>query len=93
MKDGKTPRDICDQIPDEWHEWVKVTYAELDRHLTEKVGEIVVEYSLIKPGLDRKAFAMIASKSTNRAYLFKMYDGKKIQDDVLETLKPRVSKE
>jgi RNA ligase len=93
MRQGKSLADICEPIPDEWHDWVKATYTDIEKQLHDKIEEVVVEYALIKPGLDRKSFAMIASKSANKAYLFKMYDGKSIKAAVLDTLKPDVSKE
>lgn len=93
MRQGKSCLEICEPIPDEWHDWVKATYTDIEEQLHEKIEEVVVEYALINPGLDRKSFAMIVSKSPNKAYLFKMYDGKPIKSMVLDTLKPDVSKE
>jgi RNA ligase len=93
MKQGKDAQQICEPIPDEWHSWVKATYDEISRHWNDRLTEIVVEYSLITPGLDRKSFAAVVSKSPNKAYMFKMYDGKSISEMVMDEVKPTVSKE
>jgi RNA ligase len=93
MKQGKSLYEIVKPIPDEWHEWVRQVWESINDKYADRESAILTEYSLIQPGLDRKAFAAVASKSPNKAYLFKMYDGKSIAEMVLDELKPTVSKE
>lgn len=99
MLQGKSCEQICEPIPDEWHEWVKGVYDRLDQEQARRAAEIVDEYvNLVSSaqtdlGLDRKAFALVASRSPNRKYLFKLYDEQPISEMVLQELKPVMSKE
>lgn len=93
MKEDKTLSDICEPIPDEWHDWVKKVYNELVDKYSSQEFKVLTEFALIDKGVDRKSFAMVASKSPNRAYLFRLYDKKPIFDMIMDSIKPSGAKE
>lgn len=93
MMDKKSLEEICEPIPDEWHDWVRKVFEEIDRKASARAGEVLEEFTSIPPNLDRKAFAMVASKSPNARYLFRLYDGKPITEMLLREQRPTVSKE
>jgi RNA ligase len=90
LSHGKTAGEICEDLPDEFHGYVKETAAQLEAKFTyakHAAEETFLNIQALKP-VDRRAFAMLASKSPQRAYLFSMYDGKPIDDAIWKSLKP-----
>lgn len=85
---GKTVQEICEPLPDEFHEFVKSVAETLWAEQEVIQDKIFQDFLAIPPTNDRKEFARQASKSQYRAYLFMLYDGKPISDKVWETLKP-----
>lgn len=93
ISNGKTVDEICQPLPDEFHAWVAEVADDLFNKYRARMNEVVDEYNSIEPGLDRKSFAMIASKSKNAGYLFSLLDGKPIDSKIWSELKPAVNKE
>jgi RNA ligase len=94
---GKTIAEICEPLPDELHDWVNGVATDLASQAAQIIDKIVDEYldivDSLPYGYTRRQYADVASKSPNRAYLFKLFDNQKISGMVWQTLKPSVSKE
>lgn len=82
-------------MPDEFYAWLTTTAAELYQqfafwkanaeHAFRAIGDIL----LVHGGCgDRKSFAELASKSPYSAALFKLYDGKSIDDLAWKAVRP-----
>jgi RNA ligase len=94
LGEGKTAKDICDQIPDEFHSYVET----ISNNLIEQASDLLVaiwnEFNTLysKTVVDgvviRKRFAKEAAGSSYKAYLFKLLDGKDITDQVWKSLRP-----
>lgn len=97
---GETVLSICDNIPDEFHDFVRETAEELYQKQEVVMDEVLAEYLKVTESLrgedglfTRKEFAAAVSKSPNRGYLFSILDGKPIDELVWRTLRPSASKE
>lgn len=94
LKEGDSIVDICNSLPDEFHEWVQEVGTDLRTKLHFRMGSFKWEYQeLIKRlpnSFSRKDFAMEAIKSPNKAYLFSLLDNKPIEYMVWDSLKPEV---
>ena len=98
MKEGQTLRDLCEIVPDEWHEWLKETYKEIFREYSVVKVTIESDYRQIRkaldkddPSWDRKEFARLVMSGEWTEYpgfMFEMLDGKDISDKVWDTVKP-----
>jgi RNA ligase len=95
LKDGKSARDICEMIPDEWHDWVvdvaEVLYSkynELENEVTQAYVEVIHD---IPAGFSRKEFALAAKKTPYMSYLFALLDCKSISDMLWDAVKPDVN--
>lgn len=97
LGNGKTVAEICEPLPDEFHEWVADVAYRLHYDAYQRTAEIVDEYVEVVASLpesfERKDFAAVAAKSKNRGYLFLLLDNKPIDRLVWQELKPTVSKE
>jgi len=95
LKEGKSPRDICEMIPDEWHNWVVGVAEVLYGHYYELEHKVLGAYADIirelPAGFSRKDFAMKATKTIYPGYLFALLDGKAIDDMLWEAVRPEVS--
>lgn len=91
--DGKTVADICAGIPDEFHKYVE----DIGNGLIAKASEIEYAVNIYYGGLlaklggepSRRAFAEKATKSQYAKYLFLLFDGKSIRDQIWKHIKPR----
>lgn len=98
LGEGKTIEDLCEAIPDEWHDWVTEVAESLEAQFDVIEDAVFSEYLEIRKTLggatvDRKQFAMLASKSKYRPYLFNLLDDKPIAGMIWHSLKPSVTKE
>jgi RNA ligase len=95
LKDGKTARDICEMIPDEWHDWVvdvaEVLYARYHELEDKVLGAYVDVIHELPGGFSRKEFALKATKTPYAGYLFALLDCKSISDMLWEAVKPEVN--
>jgi RNA ligase len=92
MSEGKTFQDMCEIIPDEWHEWLNETYEELDSAFALESNKISLAYSNIKRSLSesftRKEFAEKAIKTDYPGFMFGILDGKDIDSAIWKLIKP-----
>lgn len=97
LASGQKMWEICDGLPDEFHQFVVDTASRLQIQVEEIREKVVNEYVMLEftlgEGYTRKDFALEASKSPYRAYLFAMLDGKSIERMLWQDVKPVVSKE
>lgn len=101
LANGQKMWEICDGLPDEFHQFVVDTASRLQIQVEEIREKVVQEHVDVSWELDpanggnytRKDFALRAVKSPYRAYLFAMEDGKSIERMLWQEVKPAVSKE
>lgn len=95
LKEGKSARDICEMIPDEWHDWVvdvaEVLYSKYHELENEVLGAYVDLIHDLPGGFSRKQFAMKAVKTDYQGYLFRLLDCGSISDMLWEAVKPDVN--
>ncbi|MEU4224371.1 RNA ligase [Nonomuraea sp. NPDC026600] len=90
--DGKTVADICEPLPDEFHQWVK----DLAGRLSEEADDLLYDterfhdkiLGRLPEGWTRKDYALEASKSTLRPWLFNLLDGRDPRPAIWKTLRP-----
>lgn len=87
MGDGYTVQEICEPLPDEFHDWVRKLASELTFELEQIQFKLADEFSPFKE-LDRKMFALSIVNHPLRPWLFLMYDGKDTKEAIWRTLKP-----
>lgn len=89
---GETAAQICDGLPDEFHEWVNRIAFDLQKQATKISSDVKREFREVTRSLKldatRKDFAAKASSSPNKKYLFLLFDGKPIEEAIWNTLKP-----
>ncbi|MFG2211917.1 RNA ligase [Streptomyces sp. NPDC048638] len=89
---GDTVADICDGLPDEFHDWVKDVAADLTAQRDAILAEARAEHQRILDGLPegwtRKEYALHGSRSPMRAWLFMLLDGRDPSDKIWRTLRP-----
>lgn len=86
---GETSSQICEPIPDEFHEWVKSVCEKLIGQYITIRNIVRREFLEISTGLlDRKEFASMACKSPNKPYLFAMLDNKDYKSMIWKSIKP-----
>ncbi|MDL5199592.1 RNA ligase [Streptomyces sp. ALI-76-A] len=89
---GDTVAEICDGLPDEFHDWVRDVAAELAEQCNEILAEALEEHQRIvealPEGRTRKEYAVLASRSPMRAWLFMLLDGRDPSARIFHTLRP-----
>lgn len=84
--------EICDGLPDEFHDWVKDVAADLAGQRNEVLAEALDEHQRILGGLPegwtRKEYALHAGRSPMRAWLFMLLDGRDPSARIFHTLRP-----
>lgn len=95
LVEGKTLQDLCELVPDEWHEWLKTTYKELIREFRVIKTIVQSDYRQLVNALDedwtRKDFARLATSGEWGDYpgiLFGILDGKDIDPMIWKLIKP-----
>lgn len=98
LKDGKSILEICEALPDEFHQFVKdVGQLMLDqfRHINyvvDKTYTALVES--LPEGFTRRDFAMKANGvDFYRSHMFMMLDGKPVDELVWKQIRPEAKKE
>ncbi|SET52023.1 RNA ligase [Nonomuraea wenchangensis] len=89
---GKSVADICEPLPDEFHQWVK----DLAGRLTQEADDLLYDteqfhdkiLGRLPEGWTRKDYALEAAKSTLRPWLFNLLDGKDPRPAIWRTLRP-----
>lgn len=92
LTNGQSIAEICEKIPDEFHDWVKDIATRLTTEAERIEADVKKEFNRISKNLKldstRKDFAEVAVGSPNKAYLFMMFDGKPIREAIWKTLRP-----
>jgi RNA ligase len=101
LKDGKDLDELLDRVPDEFDLWVKNTVKDLNKQFWEiqsSSAGFVDNYrrtrSLAHIPFDKKEFAalVMTQPKTLRPIMFSMYDGKKYDEIIWKSLRPKYSK-
>lgn len=92
MKEGRTLEELCEVVPDEWHDWLWEVTEDLDAAFTLESNKISLAYSAIKWALPedftRKAFAEKARTTEYPGFMFDILDGKDISAKVWDLIRP-----
>ena len=89
LSSGGDPAALYDKVPDEFAEWVKKVVERLNGLFDSYLGVAHYEFEQIGRIPDRKAFAAAATQSECRAALFRLYDGRSIDDLAWKSCRPR----
>lgn len=89
LASGQDPGVLFDKVPDEFSEYVRKTADRLCGQHAAYVGRAWEDFTAIPGDLERKAFAERAVASEYRAALFRLYDGRDIEDLAWKAVKPR----
>ena len=101
LKDGKDLDELLDRVPDEFDLWVKNTVKDLNKQFWEIQSSsacFVDNYrrnsSLAHIPFDKKEFAalVMTQPKSLRPIMFSMYDGKKYDEMIWKSLRPKYSK-
>lgn len=88
LESGQDPALLYDRVPDEFSDWVRGVVGRLRSDVTVYLVAARKEFNSIGYIPDRKAFAAAAVPSEYRAALFRLYDGKGIEDLAWKSCKP-----
>lgn len=92
MKEGKSFQDLCEFVPDEWHEWLNETYEEIDAAFCLESNKISLAYSAIKWSLPenftRKEFAEKANQTEYPNFMFGILDGRDMTNKLWDLVRP-----
>lgn len=101
LKDNKNLDELLDRVPDEFDNWVKTVVDDLNKKFWEiksLSAGFVDKYrrnkSLAHTPFDKKEFAALVMTQQNnlRPVMFAMYDGKKYDEIIWKSLRPKYSK-
>lgn len=89
---GKTPADICVDLPDEFHPWVREVAAELTGQANGMVSAATATHQSIvgqlPAGFGRRDYAEIAKQSPISGYLFRLLDGRDVFPQAWKDARP-----
>lgn len=89
---GSEVGELAERLPDEFHAWLRVTADGLRAEFERFDVGVRTEFATIResagPAADRKAFALAAAGSKNKAFLFKLLDDEPIDDMIWRRLRP-----
>jgi RNA ligase len=89
---GQTVADICADLPDEFHGWVREVADDLQAQADAIVADAERAHRMILAGLpdgwERKAYAMVAKDSPLRGYLFQLLDARDIAPAAWKAIRP-----
>lgn len=100
MKNGMTLEQMCEIVPDEWHEWLQHTYWDIDTDLRGLRFISDDYFALLRQSLavaecegrdwERKDFALAVKDHPHRGMLFLLFDGKhkQFRDKSFDLVKP-----
>lgn len=92
LASGRSVEQICNDIPDEFHAWVRELAEPLLIQFDKLYEECYSSFNNVTERVgvsDRKKFAIEASKSKHRAAMFMMLDGKPIREYLWKLTKPK----
>ncbi len=89
---GDTAAEVCDGLPDEFHDWVKDVAADLTAQRDAVIADATAEHRRIvdalPEGWTRKEYAAVAGRSPLRAWLFLILGGRDPSARIWHTLRP-----
>jgi RNA ligase len=89
---GGTVSDICESLPDEFHDWVRRIAGDLSARRDAVLSAARAEHDRIVAALPdqwtRRDYALAAAGSDHRAWLFMLLDGKDPIPRIWRTLRP-----
>ena len=100
LMEGQTLQDLCEIVPDEWHEWLKTTVKKLMLEFWVIKTSVQSDYRQLTRALNqdfgrdnwsRKEFARLATSGEWGEYpgmMFSMLDGKDIDSAIWKLIKP-----
>ncbi|MGP4092991.1 RNA ligase [Nonomuraea sp. KM90] len=96
LGDGKTVADICEPLPDEFHQWVRDLAGGLQVQADMAYGAARATHANIVEKLDqaypdgweRKHYAEWATRCASPAWLFNLLDGRDPRPGIWKTLRP-----
>lgn len=88
LSSGQNPAVLFDTTPDEFAGWVRQVAGRLRAGHAAYVTAAHAEFAAIGTTPDRKTFAEHAVPSPRRAALFRLYDGRSIDDLAWKAIKP-----
>ncbi len=92
MRDGGTVEGLLDDLPDEFHAWVREVAADLVAWVEDGAAEIEHVYSTIlaalPPDHTRKDFALKAKEHRSPGGLFARHDGKDYRPQLWKRVRP-----
>lgn len=93
---GNSVQEICDPLPDEFHNYVKDVARELQGQYQEAVKKLKSDFRSILDELPltytRKDFAEKAKEADNTGWLFQMLDDKDYESSVWKSLRPEAER-
>lgn len=91
---GKTPEELCDGLPDEFHGFVRETSAKLLQDYANRDAQAFVKFhGYAHLTGSRKDFALAVRNDSDKKYLFALLDGKDIGPIIWQELKPKGDKD
>lgn len=92
MKEGKNLQDLCEIVPDEWHDWLRKTYQVLLDAYWDTYTAISIQFHEVEfhfqSSATRKEFALYVKDMPNAGLLFALLDGKDISEKVWDLVRP-----
>lgn len=92
LRDGGTVEGLLDNIPDEFHSWVRETAGNLTADVEGQAAAIEHDYEAIVAGMPeeftRKDFALRAKDQPNASGLFKRLEGKSYWPELWKRVRP-----
>lgn len=92
MKEGKTFQDLCEFVPDEWHEWLRDTYQTINDDFAITYGCIKDDYWLVTLDLPvnhtRKDFALRVKGMQYESFMFGILDGRDLTSKLWDLVRP-----
>jgi RNA ligase len=95
LAEGRSLDEITERVPDEFNEWLRTTVADFRARFAAKSREADAEFRRVAAAAgtaDRKAFAALAVESPVRAMLFKLLDGRPIDEMIWRELRPEFAR-
>lgn len=89
---GQSLDELLDRVPDEFYSWVKNTASGLLAQHVDIFNAAHVEYDNRPLDVDRKTLAQSWQSSPYRGMLFRLLDGRSIDDLIWKQLKPVATK-
>lgn len=97
LGEGKSVSEICESIPDEFHDFVQDTAEELRMQFAQIEEEVYSAYATVihslPSGFSRREFAEAVSGHKYKSYLFMLLDCRMIDGMIWQSIRPSALKE